>query len=400
MGMASYQSSLSSLPMTAIYGPEDKPLLSWRVHLLVWINAEKYYTLAQEFHLDEPWDSEHNKALIPRMPECYRLPGHDLGFKTPYLLATGKDTVYPDRHALNWKEIGDGEKNTILLVEVDPDRAVIWTKPEDYVLDPRQPKSGLGDIWPEGFHVLTAMQEPLLVSRDIDNDELLSLFTPNGAVTGRDVAVNLDRYRIHFETIVYGEEPSELLMEQVEPPHQTVAGHRPKKFATPAECFLALQRAERSKDIALILDCYTGGGQSIRAALIAFHVEREVFFQTEKQEAAAALLRRHGLEGVDIVGRLQEASMGAGPNEGQSLKLIGARIENKARFFADVFDLYPDDQNAPAPEEAPPAELLDVSIEGDRAVGIAASESGETAEIIFVKIDGGWRVDIPTSTPQ
>ncbi len=48
-----------------------KPLLSWRVAILPYLEREDLF---KEFHLDEPWDSQHNKALIPRMPRVYRSP--------------------------------------------------------------------------------------------------------------------------------------------------------------------------------------------------------------------------------------------------------------------------------------------------------------------------------------
>ncbi len=31
-----------------------------------------HLSLNQQFHLDEPWDSEHNLTLVPQMPEVYR----------------------------------------------------------------------------------------------------------------------------------------------------------------------------------------------------------------------------------------------------------------------------------------------------------------------------------------
>ena len=43
--------------------PEGKRGLSWRVHILPYI---EHLALYDEFHLDEPWDSERNKALIAR----------------------------------------------------------------------------------------------------------------------------------------------------------------------------------------------------------------------------------------------------------------------------------------------------------------------------------------------
>ena len=48
---------------------DRKPLLSWRVALLPYLGKEKLYN---EFRLDEPWDSKHNKRAAMRVPACYR----------------------------------------------------------------------------------------------------------------------------------------------------------------------------------------------------------------------------------------------------------------------------------------------------------------------------------------
>ena len=40
--------------------------------ILPYLGEEKLY---KEFHLDEPWDSDHNKMLIPRMPKVFVVPG-------------------------------------------------------------------------------------------------------------------------------------------------------------------------------------------------------------------------------------------------------------------------------------------------------------------------------------
>ncbi|HWB00846.1 MAG TPA: DUF1559 domain-containing protein, partial [Pirellulales bacterium] len=51
----------AAFPPRAIYSKDGKPLLSWRVQLLPYVDAKALY---DEFHLDEPWDSEHNRKLI------------------------------------------------------------------------------------------------------------------------------------------------------------------------------------------------------------------------------------------------------------------------------------------------------------------------------------------------
>ena len=47
---------------------KGKPLLSWRVRLLPYMEQQELYN---QFKLDEPWDSENNKKLIAKMPKIY-----------------------------------------------------------------------------------------------------------------------------------------------------------------------------------------------------------------------------------------------------------------------------------------------------------------------------------------
>src|SRR5205823_2150780 len=58
------------LPPAAVRDPEGRPLLSWRVLLLSYLGDEDLFL---QFRLDEPWDSPHNRTLLPRMPDVYRL---------------------------------------------------------------------------------------------------------------------------------------------------------------------------------------------------------------------------------------------------------------------------------------------------------------------------------------
>jgi hypothetical protein len=57
------------MPANAIYGKDGKALLSWRVALLPWLDQNKLY---HQFHLDEPWDSPHNRKLMEdNVPKVY-----------------------------------------------------------------------------------------------------------------------------------------------------------------------------------------------------------------------------------------------------------------------------------------------------------------------------------------
>ena len=69
--MLNYEDTKKRLPARAIYDKDGKPLLSWRVMMLPYMEEKSLY---DQFHLDEPWDSEHNKKLLEKMPDGYRDP--------------------------------------------------------------------------------------------------------------------------------------------------------------------------------------------------------------------------------------------------------------------------------------------------------------------------------------
>jgi hypothetical protein len=136
----------AGLTKTAAFPPafsskDGQPLLSWRVALLPYIGQKALY---EEFHLDEPWDSEHNKALITKMPDAYLAPTsrHKDG-RTVYLTPRGDQTVFPGDKLVPFQQITDGLSNTIAIVELDDDFAVPWTKPDDWKFDPDHPSGGV-----------------------------------------------------------------------------------------------------------------------------------------------------------------------------------------------------------------------------------------------------------------
>ncbi|HVS35105.1 MAG TPA: DUF1559 domain-containing protein, partial [Gemmataceae bacterium] len=76
LGLAvhNYHDANGAFPKPAIYDKDGKPLLSWRVMLLPYLEQNELY---QQFHLDEPWDSDHNKKLLEKMPKVFAPPDSD-----------------------------------------------------------------------------------------------------------------------------------------------------------------------------------------------------------------------------------------------------------------------------------------------------------------------------------
>ena len=57
--------------------------------------------LFERFRMGEPWDSEHNRKLIPLMPKIYRAPGSKAGEgRTNYLGTIGPNAAFPQESAI------------------------------------------------------------------------------------------------------------------------------------------------------------------------------------------------------------------------------------------------------------------------------------------------------------
>ena len=176
LAMHMYHDAQKHFPAAALYSPDGKPLLSWRVQLLPYLGQEALY---KEFHLDEPWDSRHNRTLIDRMPAIFRSPLSEATSKTAttYLVPVGKETVFPGKEPVSIKDITDGTSSTIMLVEADDDHAVTWTRPDDLTLDLQQPALGLPK---EGFNAAMCDGAVHQFKLPRDPKDLRGLFTRAG----------------------------------------------------------------------------------------------------------------------------------------------------------------------------------------------------------------------------
>ena len=134
LGMHNYLDANGSLPPGAVCDKTGKPLLSWRVLILPYIEGEALY---KEFKLDEPWDSDHNKKLIAKMPKTYANPSSTTAKanETHYRAFVGNGAAFDYlKGAKLPQDFQDGTSNTLLVVTAKD--SVPWSKPDELDFDP------------------------------------------------------------------------------------------------------------------------------------------------------------------------------------------------------------------------------------------------------------------------
>ena len=122
---------------------ENKGNLSWRVWMLPYLEQAPLFN---QFHLDEPWDSDHNKTLIEKMPAIFESPGVTEKGRTSVHVFTGEGAPFAGESGPGFRNITDGTSNTIIMVLAGADKADVWTKPGGLDFDSDDPIKALGKV--------------------------------------------------------------------------------------------------------------------------------------------------------------------------------------------------------------------------------------------------------------
>ena len=181
LAMHEYCDVHKHFPPATVLGKDGKGTVphSWRVELLPFLGQQELY---DQYRFDEPWDSDHNKTQLAKMPDVFRSPlDASDSTNTSYFGVVAKDLkpkpadevqaskpdpivrggvhdglFVPRGMCFLWPSHGsrlgcfiDGTRHTIALVEAKRD--VPWTKPEDIVYDAQQPLPRFGGWFREGF---------------------------------------------------------------------------------------------------------------------------------------------------------------------------------------------------------------------------------------------------------
>ena len=157
--------------------------LSWRVCILPFIGESELYA---QFHLKEPWDSEHNLKLLEKMPGIFsshaslQVPQGSVkpGYTT-FVAPVGTGTFFGGTKPTKFSDVTDGTSNTIVLVEVKPEFAVPWTAPTDYNFKVDQAAAGLASNSEGIFIAALGDGSVQTFSATLPNQTIINLFQMN-----------------------------------------------------------------------------------------------------------------------------------------------------------------------------------------------------------------------------
>jgi hypothetical protein len=176
--------SQGTLPPSALFDKNGKPLLSWRVLILPYIEQDDLY---KQFKLNEPWDSAHNKKLLAKMPSTFKAP-IDRPVKpgyTFYQAFVGKSAAFEGKKGMRLPaDFPDGLSNTIWVAEAAT--PVPWTKPEDLAYAADKPVPKLGGLFEGGFNAAFADGAVRFFSKSMAEQTLRAYITRNGGEVIRE----------------------------------------------------------------------------------------------------------------------------------------------------------------------------------------------------------------------
>jgi hypothetical protein len=185
MAMHIYHDTYGSFPPAVTYSADGKPMHSWRVLLLPFLNERPLYS---QYNMNEPWNSHWNSQLLSRMPKVYACPSAPPGTgETHYAVPVGAKTMFPPERAVSIREIIDGTSNTIMVLESHGSN-LNWMAPVDVTVGVGMPEAqpvSFSSNHLGGIHIALADGSVRFLSSKVPSETLDRLLMPDdGRVVG------------------------------------------------------------------------------------------------------------------------------------------------------------------------------------------------------------------------
>lgn len=196
IALANYHDDYKSFPPAFVADPGGRPMHSWRVLLLPYLDQKELY---RQYRFDEPWDGPNNSKLADQVSECYRCPTFVLKqqpfesdaphvkYLTNYVALTGAGAAFDGSRSITLQDIKDSAKDTILIAEVRQ-YSVNWMQPDDVsvnqlITEISQSNSDAHTVHVGGLHVLMADGSVRFITQNCDRATIRALCTIAGGET-------------------------------------------------------------------------------------------------------------------------------------------------------------------------------------------------------------------------
>jgi prepilin-type processing-associated H-X9-DG protein len=187
LAMQQYEAANGCFPPAYIADKHGKPMHSWRVLLLPYLEQQDLY---DRYRFGEPWNSSNNRAVTDLAIGLFQCPSQPDAKEpiTNYMMVVGPHTISSGSESRQIAEITDGLANTIMLVEV-ADSATWWAEPEDLHFDKLHftingsKRQGISSYHPHGANVAFCDGSVRLL-KDSTNPQLVkAMLTIDGGET-------------------------------------------------------------------------------------------------------------------------------------------------------------------------------------------------------------------------
>jgi hypothetical protein len=127
LALQQYEKCYGCLPPAVVSDAKGKPMHSWRVLVLQFIDEDLY----RQYSFNEPWDGPNNRRLADKIRGIYHCPS-DPGSpdNRSFVAVVGPGTAWPATGSVKTSDMRDGPENTIWVVET-AESGINWMEPRD-----------------------------------------------------------------------------------------------------------------------------------------------------------------------------------------------------------------------------------------------------------------------------
>jgi hypothetical protein len=144
LALHNYEASMGRFPPAVVTDKDGKPLYSWRVLILPYIEQDAVF---RAWKLDEAWDGPNNRRLSEMVIKTFCEPTEPPSNRTRYRVFHGNGALFESsmvgaKKGTRIAEILDGTSNTLMVVQTRD--SVPWAAPDEIAYDPKKPIPELG----------------------------------------------------------------------------------------------------------------------------------------------------------------------------------------------------------------------------------------------------------------